>query len=104
MKKEERFLPKRLMQNFSVVGLWTLLSRILGFIRDILIAIFLGAGPVAEAFLVAFTLPNMFRRLFAEGAFNTAFIPLLSKKVIEKKEPEAFASDVLSILIDILLT
>ena len=104
MKKEERFLPKRLMQNFSVVGLWTLLSRILGFIRDILIAIFLGAGPVAEAFLVAFTLPNMFRRLFAEGAFNTAFIPLLSKKVIEKKEPEAFASDALSILIVILLT
>jgi peptidoglycan biosynthesis protein MviN/MurJ (putative lipid II flippase) len=51
------------------------MSRILGFVRDILIAAFMGAGPVAEAFLVAFSLPNMFRRFFAEGAFNTAFVP-----------------------------
>ncbi len=103
MTKEQRFLPKRLMQNFSIVGIWTLFSRMLGFIRDILIATFLGTGPVAEAFVIAFTLPNMFRRLFAEGAFNTAFIPLLSKKLVEKKEPEAFASDALSLLIALLL-
>jgi putative peptidoglycan lipid II flippase len=67
--------PIRLVSGFVTVGFWTLLSRILGFVRDILIAAFMGAGPVAEAFLVAFSLPNMFRRFFAEGAFNTAFVP-----------------------------
>lgn len=103
MTKTERFLPKKLMFNFSIVGLWTLLSRFLGFVRDILIATFLGSGPVAEAFLVAFTLPNMFRRLFAEGAFNTAFIPILSKKISKKDNPEDFASDALSLLVAILL-
>ena len=51
-------------------------SRILGFVRDIFIAAALGAGPIAEAFLIAFTLPNMFRRFFAEGAFNMAFAPV----------------------------
>ena len=103
MTKKDTFLPKNLLRNFSIVGLWTLLSRVLGFIRDILIAIFLGSGPVAEAFLVAFTLPNMFRRLFAEGAFNTAFIPMLSKKIKSKNNPESFASDALSLLITSLL-
>ena len=104
MTKKELFLPNKLLQNFSVVGFWTLLSRILGFVRDILIASFLGSGPVAEAFLVAFTLPNMFRRLFAEGAFNTAFIPMLSKKVAFKGKAENFSSDALSILIALLLS
>jgi putative peptidoglycan lipid II flippase len=50
-------------------------------VRDIMIGAFLGTGPVAEAFFVAFALPNMFRRFFAEGAFNTAFVPLFSKKI-----------------------
>ena len=104
MTKKEPFLPKQLLQNFSVVGLWTLLSRVLGFIRDILIASFLGSGPVAEAFIVAFTLPNMFRRLFAEGAFNTAFIPMLSKKLSSKSNAENFSSDAMSILIVLLLS
>lgn len=104
MRKEETFLPKRLLRNFSVVGLWTLLSRILGFIRDILVASFLGSGPVAEAFIIAFTLPNMFRRLFAEGAINTAFIPILSKKLSSKRNAENFSSDALSLLTIILLT
>ena len=103
MRKKELFLPKKLLQNFSIVGFWTLLSRVLGFIRDILIASFLGSGPVAEAFIVAFTLPNMFRRLFAEGAFNTAFIPMLSKKLSSKNNAENFASDALSLLIALLL-
>jgi len=103
MKKKEAFLPTRLLKNFSIVGLWTLISRVLGFIRDILIATFLGSGPTAEAFLVAFTLPNMFRRLLAEGAFNTAFIPMLSKKIDAKDDPQVFASDALSILIAMLL-
>jgi putative peptidoglycan lipid II flippase len=72
--------PIRLLRGFATVGGWTLASRVLGFGRDIMIASFLGAGPVAEAFFVAFRLPNMFRRLFAEGAFNMAFVPLFAKK------------------------
>ncbi|HJN61112.1 MAG TPA: lipid II flippase MurJ, partial [Alphaproteobacteria bacterium] len=60
----------------ATVGGYTLGSRLLGFIRDILIAAILGAGPVSDAFFVAFKLPNFLRRLFAEGAFNAAFVPL----------------------------
>jgi len=59
--------PIRLIAGFLTVGVWTLASRVLGFVRDILIAAQLGAGPVAEAFLIAFSLPNMFRRFFAEA-------------------------------------
>ncbi|MEM9854654.1 MAG: murein biosynthesis integral membrane protein MurJ [Pseudomonadota bacterium] len=85
-----------MMRAFATVGLWTMLSRVLGFIRDILIAAFLGAGPVAEAFVIAFSLPNMFRRFFAEGAFNMAFIPLFSKKLEAGDDPEGFARDALT--------
>ena len=83
----------RLMSGFFTVGLWTLLSRILGFARDITIAAFLGTGPVAEAFLIAFSLPNLFRRFFAEGAFNMAFVPLFSKKLERGDGAERFAQD-----------
>ena len=69
------------------VGVWTLASRILGFARDIMIRSFLGTGPVAEAFVVAFSLPNMFRRFFAEGAFNMAFVPMFSKKLRKRRRP-----------------
>ena len=65
----------------ATVGVWTLASRALGFVRDIAIAATLGASPAAEAFLVAFSLPNMFRRFFAEGAFNMAFVPIFAKKL-----------------------
>lgn len=75
-----------------------MLSRILGFARDILIAAFLGAGPVAEAFLIAFSLPNMFRRFFAEGAFNMAFIPIFSKKLESGDGPVEFARDAFTIM------
>ncbi len=85
--------PIRLIRGFLTVGAWTLVSRIAGFIRDVLIAAYLGTGPVAEAFLVAFTLPNMFRRFFAEGAFNTAFVPLFSKKLEVGEDPKGFAED-----------
>ncbi|WP_298260653.1 murein biosynthesis integral membrane protein MurJ [uncultured Litoreibacter sp.] len=85
--------PSKLMRGFATVGMWTLLSRILGFVRDVLIAGFLGAGPVAEAFLIAFSLPNMFRRFFAEGAFNMAFVPMFSKKVESGDDPLTFARD-----------
>ncbi len=93
----------RLVQGVMTVGLWTLLSRIFGFVRDILIAAWLGTGPVAEAFLVAFTLPNMFRRFFAEGAFNMAFVPMFSKKLEAGDEPVSFARDAFAALAAILV-
>ena len=64
-----------MLRAIATVGGWTMLSRILGFMRDILIAAYLGAGPMADAFFVALKLPNLFRRLFGEGAFNAAFVP-----------------------------
>ncbi len=85
--------PIRLMAGLFTVGLWTLLSRVLGFVRDIMIAGFLGTGPVAEAFLVAFSLPNLFRRFFAEGAFNMAFVPMFSKKLEAGEDAQKFAQD-----------
>lgn len=88
--------PIRLMRGFLTVGAWTLLSRIAGFARDVQTANFLGTGPVAEAFLVAFSLPNMFRRFFAEGAFNAAFVPIFSKKLEEGGDARAFAEDAFS--------
>lgn len=90
--------PISLIKGFVTVGAWTLMSRLLGFVRDIMIAAFLGAGPVAEAFLIAFSLPNMFRRFFAEGAFNMAFIPMFSKKLETEDAPEDFAQDAFSAL------
>ncbi len=88
--------PIRLVRGFLTVGAWTLLSRIAGFARDVLTANYLGTGPVAEAFLVAFALPNMFRRFFAEGAFNTAFVPMFSKKLEGGEDARTFAEDALS--------
>lgn len=82
-----------LVRGFISVGLWTFLSRLSGFVRDILMAAWLGTGPVAEAFLVALSLPNMFRRFFAEGAFNTAFVPMFSKKLEGGDNPQEFARD-----------
>lgn len=64
-----------MLRSIMTVGGWTMASRILGFARDMLIASRLGAGPVADAFFVALKLPNLFRRLFGEGAFNAAFVP-----------------------------
>jgi putative peptidoglycan lipid II flippase len=70
-----------LYRNFINVGVMTTGSRILGFVRDALVAAVLGTGPAADAYLAAFRFPNLFRRLFAEGAFNTAFIPLFAKEL-----------------------
>jgi putative peptidoglycan lipid II flippase len=95
--------PIRLMRGFLTVGGWTLMSRILGFVRDALIAAYLGAGPAAEAFVVAFSLPNMFRRFFAEGTLNVAFVPLFSKKLDQPDEARQFAEDTLSVLASILI-
>ena len=93
-----------LLSSASIFSFFTLISRILGYLRDILIAIFLGASIFADAFFVAFRLPNTFRRLFAEGTFNAAFIPsYTSAKIEDNKKGKKFADDVLSALLLILL-
>src|SRR5471032_2481672 len=68
-------------RSIATVGFFTLLSRIVGFVRDIVLSAVLGSGPVADAFIVAFKLPNLFRRLFAEGAFSAAFVPLFAREL-----------------------
>jgi putative peptidoglycan lipid II flippase len=78
-----------LYRNFLSVGGLTLLSRVFGFVRDALMAAVLGAGPAADAFYAAFRFPNLFRRLFAEGAFNTAFVPMFSGALAEHGEAHA---------------
>ena len=93
-----------LLSSASVFSFYTLISRLLGYIRDILIAIFLGATIYADAFFVAFRLPNTFRRLFAEGTFNTAFIPsYAAEKLKSKKRSKIFADDVFVLLLLTLL-
>ncbi|PID35619.1 MAG: murein biosynthesis integral membrane protein MurJ [Rhodobacterales bacterium] len=93
----------RLYRGVFTVGGWTMASRVLGFIRDMVIAAALGAGPVAEAFLIAFSLPNMFRRFFAEGAFNMAFVPMFSKRVEAGEGAHEFARDAFTGLATILI-
>ncbi|EPX84728.1 integral membrane protein MviN [Rubellimicrobium thermophilum DSM 16684] len=95
--------PVRLARGFLTVGAWTLVSRIAGFARDVMMAAYLGAGPAAEAFLVAFSLPNMFRRFFAEGAFNAAFVPLFAKKLEGGEDARGFARDAFNGLTAVLL-
>ena len=93
-----------LLSSASIFSFFTLISRILGYVRDILIAIFLGTSILADAFFVAFRIPNTFRRLFAEGTFNAAFIPsYTSAKIENKKKGKIFADNVLSLLLFILL-
>ena len=82
---------------------FTLISRLLGFLRDIMIARFLGTGLVADAFFAAFRFPNLFRRIFGEGAFNAAFVPMFGKKVVDdREEGMRFASKAFSMLFVIL--
>lgn len=81
--------PVSLYRNFLSVGGLTLGSRVLGFVRDALVAAVLGTGAAADAYLAAFRFPNLFRRLFAEGAFNTAFIPLFARALEQEGEAEA---------------
>ena len=95
--------PIRLIRSIVTVGGWTLLSRGAGFARDVMMAAYLGAGPVAEAFLIAFSLPNMFRRFFAEGAFNMAFVPMFSKKLEAGEDAQGFARDAFNGLAAVLI-
>jgi len=93
-----------LLSSTSIFSFFTLISRILGYLRDILIAFFLGASIFADAFFVAFRLPNTFRRLFAEGTFNAAFIPsYASAKIDNKNKGKKFADDILGSLLLILI-
>jgi putative peptidoglycan lipid II flippase len=93
-----------LLSSTSIFSFFTLISRILGYLRDILIAFFLGASIFADAFFVAFRLPNTFRRLFAEGTFNAAFIPSYTSARTENKENgKKFADDILGSLLLILI-
>ncbi|WP_149587668.1 murein biosynthesis integral membrane protein MurJ [Tabrizicola flagellatus] len=86
----------RMIRSIVTLGGWTLVSRGAGLVRELMMAAYLGAGPVADAFNVAFSLPNMFRRFFAEGAFNQAFVPLYSKKLEAGTDAEDFAQNAFS--------
>jgi putative peptidoglycan lipid II flippase len=89
-----------MLRGVLTVGGWTMLSRILGFARDMMIAAFLGTGPIADAFLVALKLPNLFRRLFGEGAFNAAFVPEFSGMLAAEGRPSAhrFAEEAFAVM------
>jgi len=89
-----------LFKSIATFGGFTFLSRITGFVRDMALANFLGAGMASDAFFVSFKLPNLFRSLFAEGAFTSAFVPLFSQKLVSegKKKSLFFASQAISVL------
>jgi putative peptidoglycan lipid II flippase len=93
-----------MLRSLMTVSGFTAISRILGFLRDILIARYIGTGPVADAFVAAFRFPNMFRRIFGEGAFNSAFIPLFGKKLEQEGKGPAlgFANNAFSTLLLVL--
>jgi len=88
-----------LIKSTGTFSFFTIISRLLGYARDVLIAVFLGAGPLADAFFVAFRIPNTFRRLFSEGTFNAAFVPSYSSLLNKKKQSEKFANNIFNLLI-----
>ena len=93
-----------LIKSTGTFSFFTIISRLLGYLRDILIAIFLGTGPFADAFFVAFRIPNTFRRLFSEGTFNAAFVPSYASEFSQGKDKsDEFATNVFNLLILILL-
>ncbi|OBV09836.1 murein biosynthesis integral membrane protein MurJ [Erythrobacter dokdonensis] len=93
-----------LLKNVGTIGSLTLVSRVFGFARDIMLARVLGAGGVADAWQLAFQLPNLFRRLFAEGAFASAFVPLFNRHMTEgENQAKQFAGEVLAVLLPILV-
>ena len=89
-----------LIKSTSTFSLFVLLSRVLGYIRDFFIAIYLGAGPLADTFFVAFRIPNTFRRLFSEGTFNAAFVPSYTSELIKgNKNANSFANTIFNLLL-----
>jgi putative peptidoglycan lipid II flippase len=95
-----------LLRSASTVAAMTMISRVLGFVRDVLMASVIGTGLIADAFVVAFRFPNLFRRLFAEGAFNAAFVPLFARRLEGEGQPAAtrFAEEVLACLLVFLIS
>ena len=88
-----------LIKSTGTFGFYTIISRLLGYLRDILIAIFLGTGFIADAFFVAFRIPNTFRRLFAEGTFNAAFVPSYTSELVKgKSKSNTFANEIFNLL------
>jgi len=88
-----------IIKSTGTFGFYTIISRLLGYLRDILIAIFLGTGFLADAFFVAFRIPNTFRRLFAEGTFNAAFVPsFTSERIKGKLKSYKFANEIFNLL------
>lgn len=94
-----------LLRSSTTIGSYTLISRLLGYARDILIAAMLGAGPVADAFFIAFKLPNLNRRLFAEGAFNLVFVPEFAGRLDTegRAAAKAYAEEAFAVLLWILV-
>jgi putative peptidoglycan lipid II flippase len=89
-----------LLKSTGTFSFFTMISRLLGYIRDILIATFLGTGPLADAFFVAFRIPNTFRRLFSEGTFNAAFVPSYASELSQgSHQAKEFANSVFNLLI-----
>ena len=89
-----------LIKSTGTFSFFTIISRVLGYLRDILIAIFLGTGPLADAFFVAFRIPNTFRRLFSEGTFNAAFVPSYAAELSQgKDQSDKFANNVFNLLV-----
>jgi len=88
-----------LIKSTGTFGFYTIISRILGYLRDILIAIFLGTSQIADVFFVAFRIPNTFRRLFAEGTFNAAFVPSYTSELVKgKSSSNKFADQIFNLL------
>ncbi len=94
-----------LIKSTGTFSFFTIISRLLGYLRDILVAIFLGTSFLADVFFVAFRIPNTFRRLFAEGTFNAAFVPSYSTEIVKGKiKSNNFANEVFNLLLLILLS
>ena len=91
----------KIIRSSFTYSAFTMISRVAGFVRDIIFANYLGSGVIADVFYVAFRFPNTFRRIFSEGAFNSAFVPIYSKLISEDKNKEAseFAGNSLLILL-----
>ena len=88
-----------LVKSTGTFGFFTIISRLLGYLRDIFIAIFLGTGVLADVFFVAFRIPNTFRRLFSEGTFNAAFVPSYASEMVKgKKQSNRFANNIFNLL------
>ena len=95
----------KLLASSSIVSLWTFLSRVLGLVRDIVFTSLLGAGVALDAYVVITKIPNVFRRIFAEGAFNQAFVPVLSeyKENSDESEVKVLVNNIFGVLSSALL-